>query len=400
MSITPRFLFYVALIASKPVAGYVQAEETPPVKLKLHLMAEPTPAMTYRLLPPAPEQSSGNAAVPYGKVTAEETTFFGTNKAREKIYNWQEMPLDKLKQETVVLPETSIDFLEQGSRCKYCDWQLPIHERPFFTMNLPNAQETRHFSRILAVKARDEIAHGKFDQAVKTFQINYALGRNVGQGETLIHGLIGIAICGNVFEQILVYVQQPDAPNLYWALTALPTPLIDMRRSVETEAEALELSFPELRDLETANRTPDEWRALFTKFATTILDWNRSNDEPAVKPKTPDELNDLCKQFAPKARRELMAAGLPKEKVRLMTEHQLALIYSVRRYHQLFDDGAKYFSLPYPQAQTNIDAAVERAKSANTSREILPITLHSLRAPGLPRRDRSQRSPDRYTPNP
>ena len=51
-------------------------------------------------------------------------------------------------------------------------------------------------------------------------------------------------------EQVLVLAQQKDAPNLYWALTRLPRPLVDLRKGIDAESNALIFSFPELRDLD------------------------------------------------------------------------------------------------------------------------------------------------------
>ncbi len=100
-----------------------------------------------------------------------------------------------------------------GRKCKYCDWQLPIGQMPYYTILLPDAQQSRSYGRILAVKARTEIANGKFDDAIKTFQTNYALGHNVAKGETLVSGLVGIAISGLMFPQVTEFVQQPQAQN-------------------------------------------------------------------------------------------------------------------------------------------------------------------------------------------
>ena len=45
------------------------------MKIRLHPQAAPVPSLKYRLLPTRLEQNRGNAAVHYGKVTAEEMAF-------------------------------------------------------------------------------------------------------------------------------------------------------------------------------------------------------------------------------------------------------------------------------------------------------------------------------------
>jgi hypothetical protein len=363
----------VLVFVASRFANAVQGDEKTPIKLALHPAAEPSPALKYRLLPPASEQISGNAAVSYGKVTAEQWAFFTKYANTDVIDTWREMPLEKLRHERIRLPTSSILFLEQGAKCKYCDWQLPLGEMPFYTIMLPDAQQCRSYSRILAVKARIEIANGKFDDAIQTFQTNYALAGNVARGETLVNGLIGIAINGIMVPQITEYVQKPDAPNLYWAFTILPDPLIDMRRALDMEANAVELSFPEFRDLSITERTADGWRELFHRFATQIFQLIATGD-PKPNVPSPEELDKACQRALPIAKLALVKNGLSPEKVEAMPVHQVALLYTMQLQHELVDASIKSYSQPFPKAVQGIEAAkslADRAKAEGG--EIVPI---------------------------
>ena len=57
--------------------------------------------------------------------------------------------------------------------------------------------------------------------------------------------------------QIEQFIQQPAAPNLYWALATLPRPLIDFRPALEEESNFLYLQFPELKDLDKKDLDPE-----------------------------------------------------------------------------------------------------------------------------------------------
>jgi hypothetical protein len=331
-------------------------------------------------LPSAVDRLPGNAAVEYGKVMAEEWTYFNKYVINDELKKWREMPLDQLRSEDVPLPGSSIYFLERGAKCRYCDWQLPIGDVPYYTILLPDIQQSRTYSRILTVKARREIALSDFDEAVKTFQTNYALARNVAEGETLVNGLVGIAMCGFMYPQVLEFVQQPGAPNLYWALTALPTPLVDMNEALEVESFGLELSFPELRDVETAQRTPDEWREAFHGFASEALKQMQTGDRPA-EGKTREGLDKICEDALPAATRALIKGGMPAEKIESMPVHQVALLYTRHAYHRLFDSAAKYYTLPYPDAIVGIEKTIADAELADAEmREIVPLARHTLGA--------------------
>ena len=77
---------------------------------------------------------------------------------------------------------------------------------------------------------------------------------------------VNIAISAIMLEQIEQFVQQPGTPNLYWALTAMPQPFIDIRKAMQYEKDALYTEFPQLKDIETAKLTPREVSNLLNDF--------------------------------------------------------------------------------------------------------------------------------------
>ena len=216
----------LAVAALLCLAARATGEEQLPVKVTIYPAAEPSPALRYQLLPDFARRVNGNAAVYYGKVTAEQIPFFSNEELAEKIEKWRAAPLEDLRKPDVDLPLGSIEYyLDRAARCKYADWQLPIGDEPFYQILLPDLQQTRQFARILAAKIRIHIARGEYDQALKLFQSGFAVGQHVAEGETLINGLVGIACSSLMAEQDCGLAQQKDAPNLYWALTRLPRPL-------------------------------------------------------------------------------------------------------------------------------------------------------------------------------
>jgi hypothetical protein len=365
------------------------AETALPVVITLHPAAEPTPALKYRLLPERLDQRYGNAAVYYGKVTAEEQVFFGNREHLERIEAILEMPLESLRREGFHVPAGGPQGhiqadIRRGAHCRACDWQLPIGDGPYYGMLLPEVQQIRNFARILGAQSRYEVAHGDFDAAVETFQSGFALGRHVADGETLVNGLVGIACCGVITRQIQDYVQQPAAPNLYWALTMLPRPLIELNDALDVESQGLELSFRELKDVETAQRTPEQWREAFHSFASEAMKQmavDRRGDNLAEQSKTRAELEGICEKMLPAAKRALIDGGMPREKIETMSVHQVALLYTRAAYRYWFDTAAKYYTLSYPDAIVGIEKTIAEAQSADAHmREIVPLARHTLGA--------------------
>lgn len=104
----------------------------------------------------------------------------------------------------------------------------------------------RDLSRVLAVRTRIEIHDGHIDDAIDSLQTGFAMGRHIADAPFLINALVGVAVTEVTVERVLELAQSENSPNLYWSLTALPRPFIDMRQSLELEAVSSLLIFPEL----------------------------------------------------------------------------------------------------------------------------------------------------------
>ena len=84
----------------------------------------------------------------------------------EKSEQWRAMPLDQLPAAEVRgfvnLWSGKLRQLEFGTRRKTCDWNYPLPEERLNMVEilLPDAQSMRQWGRLLALKARVEIAEG------------------------------------------------------------------------------------------------------------------------------------------------------------------------------------------------------------------------------------------------
>ena len=157
----------------------------------------------------------------------------------------------------------------QAAHREYCDWQLP----PLTLQNIQDSvsllgiQDLRTIAFLLSVECRYQIAEQRFDDAIETLQTGLALARHVGQGNTLIQGLVAIALAQVMFSCVLEWIQVPGSPNLYWPLTALPQPFLDVRRPMIHEMNTIYRSFPQLRELQKETLSIDEVNLLMGKLS-------------------------------------------------------------------------------------------------------------------------------------
>jgi hypothetical protein len=203
------------------------------------------------------------------------------------------------------------------------------------------------------------------------------MGRDAAEGQTLINGFVGVAICGMMSGQVQDLIQQPDAPNLYWALTMLPRPLIDMQAGVEAEMDGICLVFPELRDLDDSSLSPDQWRHLLHNLWAKVAAYATRSKATA----RPEALTALAIAGYPTAKRALIEGGRSAEAVEAMPVPQVILIYTLETYDELRDDLFKWFYVPYSETLEGSRKAEESLMRAiSERREILPIAAVLLPA--------------------
>lgn len=367
------------LLAAAPAP----AQDLQPTKLTLSPAAAPSPALKYLLLPELSDQTPGNAALEYYRALSPEWwSALRQPKEWEKIDNILQTPLKDLhRNEKPQGPEIdSLKWIENSrilqqvdlaARREYVEWGMAERlRREGMSLLLPEIQSMRQIGRLLAVRARLQIAEGRYDKAVYTFQTGLALARHTGGSVTLVQDLVGIAIAYQMLAQLEEMIQQPGAPNLYWALTDLPRPLFDLRKALQGEKVSLYATLPEMRSLETTRLTPEQQQ----RWLRT-LGGGEEFEMGVRKPDWPKRLmgTALVLHAYPAAKKALIAAGRKPEEVESLPTLQVVLIHSLHQYKRLQDGLYKCYGLPYWEAQPHLEQADKRIRTAHARLEALPF---------------------------
>jgi len=219
---------------------------------------------------------------------------------------------------------------------------------------IPGLTDFRRLMQVLAVRARLEIAQGKFDQALETIKIGMAAGRHLAQGApTLVTAMVGAAIQQMMFNQVTELIAC-GGPNLYWALAEMPDPLVDLRPAFNWERQWLVLSMPELAKAQAGPISPDEAVTLLKKIADlNALISNYSGENlPAARGMKIQTV--LAMRFYEIGKRELIRRGRNPQQVQAMPAAQVAALYLVEDYFHWRDEMFKWCQLPYWQARPGI----------------------------------------------
>src|SRR5690606_1340521 len=132
--------------------------------------------------------------------------------------------------------EKAIALIEKGALCEHIDWghREGLKERGV-NQPLPHIQELREFTRLLAFQAQLELLEGKVAESIRTIKVGLAMSRHAAESPTLVSGLVGIALTHVLTENLHGVMSHPDAPSLYWSVTNLPRPFVDLRTALEGE---------------------------------------------------------------------------------------------------------------------------------------------------------------------
>ncbi len=213
------------------------------VELSLYPTKIPESTQKYQLLSKADQQIDADAVPLYEKAIESMPKDFDS----EQVKQWLNLPLKELPQEKAdeVLQQCldSLKLVARAVRCKDCNWP---DWKP--GMQPANLNKYRELAFVIRLWARLEISRGQYDGAVVAMQTGFGMARHLGQGPTIIQGLLGIAAGGLMCGEIEQLVQQKDSPNLYPALANLPRPFIEIEKAIANEKENLKNYNSQLRN--------------------------------------------------------------------------------------------------------------------------------------------------------
>lgn len=337
------------------VLSLAWAQQPPEVKrLRSHPAAAPVPALKYELLPELTDRHPGNAAVLYSRLCAAQSLTNLKPEALDKLDAW-------LKTEPSKLPARAEDFgigwvarddLALAARSTYCDWQLLTSLRKEgISALIPEYSGLRHFALVLALQSRAHIGHGRFDDAVRDLQTGMSMARDAGGAPLLISSLLGVAIAGNMVDQVEALIQAPGSPNLYWALTDLPSPFIDFRPGFEGDTVAFLAMIPGLSESEGKPMTVEQAREQGEGLIRLLGGGFVGNDTGHTSAAQRMAIAALVAKFYPDAKRFVLSQGRTPAEVDAMPMLQVVMIQALYQFRCMRDDIHKWRNVPYWEAR-------------------------------------------------
>lgn len=331
--------------------------------------AEPVPALKYRFVVPLHERKPGNAATHYlrsfGEFSPNDRWRRITDKYGEQVFDWYEydtpveaLPMQGFREAARMFQKLVDDFIASASRCRHCDWGL--HEMDLtgievLNYRLSEAQESRAISRGLTLVSRLAIIEGRFEDAIEHIRMNYQLGQDISKQRFLVCSLIGMAEVGMANKSVIELISAAESPNLYWALSELPSPIIDMREALNLEMSFGLRMFPVLLDAETRTHPPEEWTRLLTTMVDDFTESLESlGNSRFARQKTLAQFGAMGMSLVvyPAAKQRLIDAGKLPHEVEAMPVSQVLILDAAREFQIAADSFEKWSFVPYHQMGT------------------------------------------------
>jgi hypothetical protein len=339
---TPLFLIAMALASGPSSPGAGEAV----VRLYIRPMPAPKPAMKYQLLPEVGELNPGNAAQDYLKCFMEQRRFFYSKEGVAERDRYQKMLLVELRLER--LHQYGGNALRQAdwaARLNTIDWQaLGQIQDGGMAVQPAEVGPLQLLGEALQIRFRAEVARNQFDDAIRTAKTMLAMSRHLGEHPTEVADLVGLWVAHLGLETLEEMVQQPGCPNLYWALTDLPCPLVDLRKGVQGDRV---LVAAELRPIRGDAPMTDAEIETFVSRLSGVMSFARERaglPPLSLRARLRSRVKDEARVAA--ARRRLVEAGRARDLVNQFSPAQVILLDERRDFEIRRDERIKLLGLP------------------------------------------------------
>jgi hypothetical protein len=316
------------------------------VRLNVGPMAAPKPALKVQLLPEVGELNPGNAAQNYLKCFMEQRYFFYSKDATADRARYLAMPLAELPAEQLRhYGGAALRQADWAARMDTVDWQdLHRLQEGGIGQLPPEAGPLQLLAAALQVRFRAQVAGRHFDEAVRTARTMFALSRHLGEHPSELANLVGLWVAHLGLDTLNEMVQQPGCPNLYWALTDLPSPLVDLRKGVQGERTLVAAELRAIRD--DAPMTDADLDKFVSHFCGVM---SFAREQAGKAPRSlRAELQARAKdaERVRAVRRRLVEAGCAEDLAKRLPPMQVTLLADKRAYEVQRDERLKLLALP------------------------------------------------------
>lgn len=338
-------------------------------RLTVHPMAVPTPALRHQLLPEVRELTTGNPVQWYLRCFAEQRNFFFSKPGVEERARYRAMTLAELaKQDLKTYGGSALTQADWAARLESPDWgSLQKVQTLGSEFRMPEIDGFRVLAIALQVRFRGEVARADWEGAIRTAKTMLAFARHLGESPALVANVLGLEVAALALDSIEEMIQQPNAPNLYWAFAELPSPLVSLRKGFQGERTRVDTELGGL--LMDAAMTDEQLETFVARISGRIGSAREQHGRPpknvraAIQSRVEDR--ERAARIRSRLLKEAPADGVAEKlsalKILSFPPLQLILLDERSAYESRRDDSLKLLGLTPAQ----IDALLKEPKAGD-----------------------------------
>jgi hypothetical protein len=335
------------------------------IRLTVSLASAPRPALKYHLLPQLREMSAGNPVDGYQRCIADLQKL--DKPPREKLLRYLTTPLKDLPvEEALGYRKEILRQADEAARLDTPDWRI-LTKMKSEGLRLPftDLLSVHLLLQALQVRLRGQIAGARFDDALATMQTMLALSRHLGEHPTELGYLMGLACADFAADELQEMMEQPGCPSLFWALSDLPSPLVDLRKALQGERLLFRAEFGGLDGAAPMSE------AALQKMVARLEELRKlelGGKKQALRDWLAAQLVDSARVEA--ARKRLIASGIAADKIKHFPALQVILLDEKQVFENHSDEVMKLMELPYWQVEPLLSKLEPLTDDAWVGREI------------------------------
>ena len=313
--------------------------------------------MRYKLLPDLVDQTPGDAVPLYLMMQRSWPDARTTSEIlypEKNTYDYLSTPIDQFpRQYTQRLLDgyaRTLAYADLGARRRDAHWDIGWRELDFYDQQaFVYCNDMRHSANLLNFRARYQISQGDWPAAQYTFQTAFSMAQHLGTEPLMIQSLVETGLAEiELSDPMEDWISHAGSPNLYWPLTDLPQPFVQLRAVAQWERLQSRYSKTLVDQALRGELLAAQWPQAIREMVSNQMDHSAlPKPDPA---QVESQAKRLIASSEARARQYLLSHGFAKDKVDSTPADQAVGMYWCAEFHTATDEVSKFSAFPFPEA--------------------------------------------------